>query len=210
MVWSPVTVLRPSLPWPTVKHYPDVDAYLQDAEQWPREIAALRPVLRGCGLDEEIKWGKPCYVHEGRNICLLQEMKGFLAIMFFKGALLEDPDGVLADQGPNSRSARRVEITSVDDVAALADTIRAFVDQAIEVEDTGRDVGPAPEPELADELRHRMDADPAFKAAFEALTPGRQRGYNLHVSEAKKAETRQARVEKHAPRILAGKGLHDR
>jgi uncharacterized protein YdeI (YjbR/CyaY-like superfamily) len=193
-----------------MKAYPDVDAYLQDAERWPREIAALRPVLRGCGLAEEIKWGKPCYIHEGRNICLLQEMKGFLAVMFFKGALLDDADGVLVDQGPNSRSARRLELTSVGDVEALADTIRAFVDQAIAVEEAGLEVEAAPEPQLADELQRRIDTDPAFKAAFEALTPGRRRGYDLHIAEAKKPETRQARVDKHAPRILAGKGLHDR
>ena len=99
-----------------MKKYPDVDAYLAEAELWPEEIRALRPVLLDCGLTEEIKWGKPCYSHEGRNIFIVQEMKGFLALMFFKGALLGDPDGVLEEQGANSRSARRICIRSIDDV----------------------------------------------------------------------------------------------
>lgn len=193
-----------------MKAYADVDAYLAEAEQWPEVIAALRPILRDAGLDEEIKWGKPCYVHEGRNICILQEMKAFLAVMFFKGALLEDPDGVLREQGANTRSALRIEITSVDDVEDLRGTIEALVANAIDVEDAGLEVGPAPEPELAAEIRDRMDADPDFKTAFEALTPGRRRAYNLQISEAKKAETRQARLEKYVPKIMAGKGFNER
>lgn len=193
-----------------MKAYADVDAYLAEAEQWPEVIAALRPILRDAGLDEEIKWGKPCYVHEGRNICILQEMKAFLAVMFFKGALLEDPDGVLREQGANTRSALRIEITSVDEVEDLRGTIEALVANAIDVEDAGLEVGPAPEPELAAEIRDRMDADPDFKAAFEALTPGRRRAYNLQISEAKKAETRQARLEKYVPKIMAGKGFNER
>lgn len=193
-----------------MKHHPDVDAYLAEAEQWPAEIAALRPILRDAGLDEEIKWGKPCYVHEGRNICILQEMKDFLAIMFFKGALLEDPHGILRDQGQRTRSAKRIELTSVDEVEDLADAIGGLVATAIEVEDAGLEVEPAPEEELAEELRDRMDADPELKAAFEALTPGRRRGYAMHIADAKKPETRRARLEKHIPKILAGKGINDR
>lgn len=193
-----------------MKAFADVDAYLAEADQWPEVIAALRPILRGAGLDEEIKWGKPCYVHEGRNICILQEMKAFLAVMFFKGALLEDRDGVLREQGANTRSALRLEITSVDEVDDLRGTIEALVANAIDVEDAGLEVGPAPEPELAAEIRDRMDADPDFKAAFEALTPGRRRAYNLQISEAKKAETRQSRLEKYVPKIMAGKGFNER
>ena len=193
-----------------MERFPDVDAYLKRSEQWPAEIAALRPVLRGCGLDEEIKWGKPCYCHEGANIVLLQEMKRFLALMFFKGALVEDPDGVLVDQGPSTRSARRIEVTSVDDVERLAGTIEALVAEAVRVEEAGLDVGPAPEPELAEELRQRLDRDSALRAAFESLTAGRRREYNLYVSGAKQAATRAARVEKYVEKILAGKGLRDR
>ena len=173
-------------------------------------MAALRPILLGCGLSEAIKWGKPCFSHEGDNIVIMQEMKAFLALMFFKGALLEDPDGVLVDQGPNSRSARRIEFTSVDDVTRLADTVAAYVAEAIDVVEAGLEVGPAPEPDLVEELQRRLDADPDLRAAFEGLTPGRRREYNLHFSDAKQSSTRERRVEKYVPKILAGKGFRDR
>ncbi len=189
---------------------PEVDDYITRSEQWPEEMIALRPILLSSGLSEEIKWGKPCYSHEGHNIVILQEMKDFLALMFFKGALLSDPEGVLKEQGPNSRSARRIEIASVDDVHRLAATLEAFLGEAIENEQKGLTVGPASELVLVDELRQRFDEDPALEAAFEALTPGRRREYNLYFSDARKAETRVARIEKHAKGILDGKGLRDR
>ncbi len=187
-----------------------VDTYVEQSEHWPDELAALRPILRNCGLVEELKWRKPCYSHGGSNIVILQEMKDFLALMFFKGALLSDPDGVLEAQGPNSRSARRMCFTSVDDVARLADTVAAYVREAIVVEDAGLEVPPAPELVLVDELQVRLDGDAALREAFDALTPGRQREYNLHFSEAKQSSTRARRVEKYAPTILAGKGFRDR
>jgi len=189
---------------------PDVDAYVERSQRWPLEIAALRPILTGCDLVEEIKWAKPCYSHEGRNILILQEMKVFLAVTFFKGSLLSDPDGVLEDQGPNSRSARRICITSVDEVTPLADTIAAYVAEAIDIEGSGRQVEPAPESVLVDELQTRLDADPGLRAAFEGLTPGRRREYHLHISGAKQATTRSSRVDACVPKILAGKGFRDR
>lgn len=188
----------------------EVDAYIERSDAWPEEIARLRPILDGCGLTEEFKWAKPCYSHDGKNIVILQEMKGFLALMFFKGALVDDSAGVLETQGPNSRSARRIEFRSVDDVVRLAETVEDYVHQAIEIERSGREVGPAPELSLVDELRTRLDQDPALKAAFEALTPGRQREYNLYFSDAKQSKTRETRVEKYVPKILAGKGFRDR
>ena len=188
----------------------EVDAYISRSDGWPDEMAALRTILLAAGLDEAIKWGKPCYGHDGDNIAIMQEMKGFLALMFFKGALLDDPDGALESQGPNSRSARRICFTSVDDVVRRADTVSALVVQAIDVEAAGLEVGPAPEPVLVDELRRRLDDDPALKEAFEALTPGRRREYHLHVSSAKQAATRESRVEKCVPKILSGKGFRDR
>ena len=188
---------------------PKVDAYLGRSEKWPEEMSNLRPILLSCGLTEEIKWGKPCYSHEGKNIVILQEMKDFLALMFFKGALLNDSECVLEEQGPNSRSARRIRFTSVEDVARLTDTVKAYVDEAIDVEEAGLEVGPAPEVVFVDELQHRLDQDPAFQAAFESLTPGRQREYNLHFSDAKQAKTREARIEKYASKILDGKGFRD-
>lgn len=189
---------------------PKVDAYVARSERWPAELAALRAVLLDCGLTEELKWGKPCYSEGGHNIAIVQEMKPHLALMFFKGALLADTAGVLVEQGPNSRSARRIEFHTVQDVRELADTVRAYVAEAVDVEAAGLAVGPAPEPSLAAELQERLDADPALRTAFEALTPGRRREYNLHISEAKQAATRAGRVDKCVPKILAGKGFRDR
>lgn len=189
---------------------PDIDAYIAGADRWSAEMADLREVLLGCGLSEELKWAKPCYLHDGRNLAIMQPMKPHLALMFFKGALLDDPSEVLREQGPNSRSARRIEFRSREDVGRLADAIAACVASAIAVEDAGLEVGPAPEPDLAEELIERIERDEAFRVAFESLTPGRRREYNLHISSAKKSETRAARVELHASKILAGKGLRDR
>ena len=189
---------------------PEVDAYIERSEKWPGEMTDLRQILLSGGLTEAIKWGKPCYSHEGKNIVILQEMNEFLALMFFKGAVLNDPEHILEEQGPNSRSARRIRFTSTEDVARLADTVRAYIVDAIDVEEAGLDVGPPPELVPVDELQDRLDEDPAFKAAFEALTPGRQREYNLHFSSAKQATTRAARVEKCSPKILDGKGFRDR
>jgi uncharacterized protein YdeI (YjbR/CyaY-like superfamily) len=189
---------------------PEVDACIRGSPRWGAEMAELRSVLLGSGLAEELKWGKPCYCHGGRNVAIVQEMRQFLALMFFKGALLDDPHGVLEDQGPNSRSARRVCFTSVQDVARLAGAVRDLVDSAVAAEEAGLEVGPAPEPELVEELARRLDGDPALRSAFEALTPGRRREYNLHVAGAKRAATREARIDRHVPRILEGKGLRDR
>lgn len=189
---------------------PNIDAYIERSDKWPDEIAELRRVLLACGLTEEIKWGKPCYSHEGRNIAILQEMNDFLALMFFKGALLKDPKGVLVDQGPNSRSARRIEFTSVDVVAALSRTVTAYVAEAVDVEDAGLEVGPAPELVLVEELQNRLDQVPALRAAFDGLTPGRRREYNLYVASAKRTSTRESRVDKYTQKILDGKGFRDR
>lgn len=189
---------------------PAVDRYLEGASRWPDELGAMRQVLLDCGLDESLKWNKPCYGHGGANIAILQEMKPFLALMFFKGALLDDPDGVLTEQGPNSRSARRITVTSVDDVTRLRGPVEALVERAIAVEAAGLAVPDAAPPDVAPEFAERLDADPALAAAFGALTPGRQREYHLHISAAKQSATRQRRVAACEPRILAGRGLRDR
>lgn len=193
-----------------MKQVPDVDAYIADSDQWPDEMAELRSVLLNGGLTESIKWGKPCYGHDGRNVAIMQEMNDFLALMFFKGALLADPDGVLVEQGPNSRSAKRMEFTSVDAVREHSDTVRKYIDEAIAVEDAGLDVGPPPELVPVEELQERLDADPEFRVAFESLTPGRQREYDLYFSDAKQAATRRSRIDRYAPKILEGKGFRDR
>ena len=192
-----------------MEDFPNVDAYVAGSSTWADEIRRLRPLL-AARLDEGIKWGKPCYSHEGANVVILQEFNGVLSVMFFKGVLLDDPDGLLVEQGPNSRSAKRLEIHSVEDVDRLSDSIGRLVDSAIDVEERGVELPAVPELELVEELRDRLDADPALKAAFEALTPGRQREYHLFISGAKQSATRQARVEKNVARIVEGKGLRDR
>jgi uncharacterized protein YdeI (YjbR/CyaY-like superfamily) len=189
---------------------PKVDAYIGRSAKWPDEMTELRPILLDRGLDESIKWGKPCFSHQGRNIAIMQEMNDFLSLMFFKGMLIEDTEGILRSQGENTRSALRIELTSVTDVRQHADAIRAYVDQAIAIEDAGLSVGPAPELELCDELTERLAQDAELAAAFEALTPGRQREYNLHIADAKQAKTREARIDRYVPQILAGKGMRDR
>lgn len=189
---------------------PAVDSYIERSDMWPDEMRALRAILLDAGLTEDIKWRKPCYSHDGKNIAIVQEMKDFLALMFFKGALLTDPASVLHDQGPNSRSARRMEFTSVEEITRLAGMITGYVEEAVDVEKAGLEVGPPPELILVEELQERLEHDPALDAAFRSLTPGRQREYNLHFSDAKQASTRAARIEKYREKILVGKGLRDR
>lgn len=187
-----------------------VDAYINRSSQWPAEMRRLRDLLLAAGLTEDIKWGKPCYSDGDRNIAIMQEMKAFLALMFFKGALMPDPKGLLQDQGPNSRSAKRMTFTSVADIDAVATAIAKYVKAAIAVEDAGVKAPPAPALELVDVLQERIDADAAFKAAFETLTPGARREYNLHFADAKQRATREARLAKYADRILAGMRMRDR
>ncbi|MFM7069774.1 MAG: YdeI/OmpD-associated family protein [Actinomycetes bacterium] len=188
----------------------DAETLVESAKLWPREMAAMRPILLGTGLDESVKWRQPCYSDHGKNIVIMGEMKAGLTLGFFKGALLDDPNRLLVDNGPNSRSVKRMFFTSVADVTASSRTVAHFVEQAIRLERSGASIGPAPALELAPEFQERLDADPALKAAFEALTPGRRREYQLFVSAAKQSATRSARVEKHVERILSGRGLRDR
>lgn len=193
-----------------MEDYPDVDAYLEASVRWPAEIKVLRPLLLGCGLTEAIKWGKPCYCLGDANVVLIQEFSDHLALMFFKGVLLDDPEGVLHDQGPNTHAAKRLTFTSTDDVEKRSDVVTAYVREAIAHEEAGTALPARPDDELAPELLDRLASDVELAEAFENLTPGRQREYNLHVSDAKKSATRARRVDQIAPRILSGKGLRDR
>lgn len=193
-----------------MKDYADVDAYLADSPRWPAEIAALRPILRSCGLDETIKWGKPCYCVDGENVVLLQGFADHLALMFFRGVLLGDPDGLLHAQGPNTHGPKRMRFTSVGEVHAVEDAIRSYVAEAIGHVEAGTELPPRPAEALAPELEERLAGDDELAAAFAGLTPGRQREVNLHISAAKQPTTRRRRVDDAVPRILAGKGLRDR
>jgi uncharacterized protein YdeI (YjbR/CyaY-like superfamily) len=192
-----------------MKADPRLDKSFDTARLWRQEAIALRKILLKTGLIEEFKWGKPCYTSDRKNICIIQRMNGFLALMFFKGALLEDPDKVLEVQGANSRAGYRMRFTSVRDVATMAKSVRAFVREAIEVEKAGFKVQSAPDLKYPEELVDKFAEDPKLRSAFDKLTPGRKRGYVLHFSAAKQSQTRLARIERCRSRILAGKGFQE-
>lgn len=179
------------------------------AKAWRQEGQRLRRILLDSGLTEDVKWGKPCYTYDGKNVCIVQRMKDFLALLFFKGALLNDPDRILEVQGPNSRAGYRIRFTSVHAVETLAGSVTRLVRDAIRVEKAGLVVAKGVDSDYPSELLDRLADDPALRAAFENLTAGRRRGYALYFAGAKRSQTRGARIEKHRARILAGKGLHD-
>jgi len=179
-------------------------------DRWAGEIAALQAILAGFALTEECKWGKPCYTAGGRNIVLIQGFRDDCGLLFFQGALLSDPQKLLVQLG-STRAGRVMKFTSADEIAEKRATIEAYVREAMAAEAAGLKVDTTPrEFPVPDELAAKFRADPAFKAAFEALTPGRRRGYLFHFGEAKQSATRSARIEKAAPAILAGRGFLER
>jgi len=194
-----------------MKTNPKVDWYFNTAERWPEESKKLRALILDCGLDEELKWGKPCYSFEGGNVVLIHGFKQYCAILFMKGALLKDLKKILVQQTENVQSARQIRFTNVKEIAELEQVIKAYVKEAIEVEKSGVEVTlkKTSEFKMPEEFQNKLKQMPALKKAFEALTPGRQRGYLLHFSAAKQSATREARVEKCMPQILKGKGLDD-
>lgn len=187
-----------------------VDGFVSRTSAWQGEIQKLRSILLDCGLEEDLKWGKPCFMSEGKNIAIIQPFKDHCALMFFKGALLEDTGGLLRSQGENTQSAMRLEFTSEAQVKRAV--VKSYVKQAIAVERAGLSVDfkAKRELELPDELTLVLEKDRKLSKAFYALTPGRQRGYVMHVAAAKQSETRKARIEKCKPKILAGMGITDR
>jgi uncharacterized protein YdeI (YjbR/CyaY-like superfamily) len=189
---------------------PSVDAFVSRAKAWRGEIQKIRAILLESGLDEELKWGKPCFQFEGKNIAIIQPFKEHCALMFFKGALLEDTHGLLRSQGENTQSALRLEFTSEAQIKKTV--LRSYVKQAMEVEKAGRkvDFKAKRQLELPDELVEILNRDRRLAKAFETLTPGRQRGYVLYFTGAKQSHTRTARIKKYIPKILAGLGFHDR
>ncbi len=179
------------------------------SKAWQGEIRKLRSILLECGLDEELKWGKPCFLFEGKNVAIIQPFKEHCSLMFFKGALLKDTHKLLRSQGQNTQSAMRLEFTSEAGINQAV--VASYVKQAIAVEKAGLkvDFKAKRELELPPELARILQKDSRLAKAFHALTPGRQRGYVLHFAGAKQSQTRTARIEKCRPRILAGKGIHD-
>ncbi len=191
-------------------HSPEIDAFVSRTKEWQDEIRTLRLMLLDCGLEEVLKWGKPCFMFEGSNVAIIQPFKKHCSLMFFKGALIQDTYGLLRSQGRNTQSAMRLEFTHKDQIDK--GVVQGYVDQAIAVEKAGLkvDFEAKRELEFPEELTRILNNDSQLENAFHALTPGRRRGYILHFAGAKQSKTRTARIEKCIPRILAGKGLHDR
>jgi uncharacterized protein YdeI (YjbR/CyaY-like superfamily) len=190
---------------------PKVDSYLSRAKKWQEEMEQLRMIILDCGLTEELKWGVPCYTFEKRNIVLIHGFKEYCALLFIKGALLNDAKGILITQTENVQAARQVRFTNVREIVALEPILKAYIYEAIEVEKAGLKVNfkKTTEFRIPEEFQNKLDKVPKLKTAFAALTPGRQRAYILYFSQPKQSKTRESRVEKCMKQILFGKGLND-
>jgi len=190
---------------------PKVDFYFNKAKKWREEFEKLRVIILDCGLTEELKWGVPCYTFEKRNIVLIHGFKEYCALLVFKGALLNDPKGILIQQTKNVQAARQIRFTSVREIVKLKPILKAYINEAIEVEKAGLKVNFKKTTEfiIPEEFQDKLDEIPALKTAFDALTPGRQRAYVLYFSAPKQSKTREARVGKFMQQILTGKGLND-
>lgn len=190
---------------------PKVDRFFAKEGPWQACFATLRELALESGLTEELKWGHPCYTLKGKNVFLMHGFKDYCALLFHKGVLLKDDHKLLVQQTPNVQSARQIRFTSEKQLLKLAPVLRAYIQQAIAVEQSGKQVmlKRTAELDMPVEFAKALKQMPALKKAFDALTPGRQRGYLLHFGSAKQSATREARIEKHVARILAGKGLDD-
>jgi uncharacterized protein YdeI (YjbR/CyaY-like superfamily) len=193
------------------KMNPKVDAFMRRAEKWQEEFEKLRMIILDRGLTEEFKWGNPCYTLDEKNIVLMHGFKEYCALLFFKGALLNDPKGILIQQTQNVQAARQVRFTNVREIVKMKPTLKAYIDQAIAVEKAGLKVKlkETADYEIPEEFLNKLDENPDLKTAFDALTPGRQRAYIYYFSQPKQSKTRESRVEKSMPQILNGKGLND-
>ena len=188
-----------------------LDSFFKADTKWQKEFEQLRLIVLDCGLTEELKWGKPCYTLQERNIVLIHGFKEYCALLFFKGALLNDAKNILIQQTENVQAARQVRFTNAAQIAKLAIILKAYTFEAIEVEKSGLkvEVKQTSAYEIPVEFKKKLGEMPALKKAFEKLTPGRQRGYLLHFSSPKQPKTRESRIEKCIPQILDGKGLTD-
>jgi uncharacterized protein YdeI (YjbR/CyaY-like superfamily) len=193
------------------KPNPKVGVFLKEEEKWREEFKKLRSIILECGLTEELKWGKPCYSLEGKNVVLIHGFKEYCAILFIKGALLKDAEGILIQQTENVQAARQARFTKVGEVIRMERLLKAYIKEAMEVEKAGLEVTykKTAEFHMPEEFQKKLREMPALKTAFEALTPGRQRGYLLYFSAAKQSQTRESRIEKCVDLILDGKGLND-
>ncbi len=190
---------------------PQVDIWLSRVEKWRKELEKLRRIILDCHLKEEMKWGKPCYTFQGTNLIMIYELKESCAIAFFNGALLKDVLGILVKPGPNTQAGRWIKFTHLREIVEKEAVLQAYIGESVAAEKAGRKVNFKKHPEpVPGELEAKLRQLPALKIAFAALTPGRQRGYILYFSAPKQSKTRESRIEKCMPRILEGKGLHDR
>jgi uncharacterized protein YdeI (YjbR/CyaY-like superfamily) len=190
---------------------PKVDFYFNKAKKWQLELEKLRAIALDCGLTEELKWGCPCYTLNKSNIVLIHDFKEYCAFLFFKGALLNDANNILIQQTENVQAARQIRFISLMQIVELEPDLKAYIFEAIEVEKASLKVELKKTKDftVVEEFQHKLDAIPVLKAAFESLTPGRQRAYLMHFSAAKQSKTREARVGKYIPQILNGRGLDD-
>ncbi len=190
---------------------PQISTYFANLKRWRPELEALRMIILDCGLTEELKWNIPVYTYHGKNVVGLNGFKEFCSLGFFKGVLLTNPCHILAKPGKLTHAGRYVLFTKVQEITELEPVLKAYIFEAIEVEKAGLKVEPV-NPEnypIPAEFQKKLDEFPALKAAYEALTPGRQRGYNFYFSQPKQSKTRVARIEKYIPQILSGKGIND-
>ncbi|MGA7159915.1 MAG: YdeI family protein [Bacteroidota bacterium] len=191
---------------------PKVDWFFNKATKWQNEYEKLRMIVLGCGLTEELKWGCPCYTFQKSNIVLIHGFKEYCALLFFKGALLNDAKGILIQQTKNVQAARQIRFTNVQEIVKLKPVVKAYIYEAIEAEKAGLKVKlkKTQDYTIPEEFQNKLDEIPALKTAFNALTPGRQRGYIYYFSQPKQSKTRESRVEKCKQRILSGRGLDDK
>lgn len=192
--------------------HPKVDLFLQKASKWQEEMTLLRRIILDCGLVEDFKWNHPCYTFNRKNIVLIHGFKDYCALLFHKGALLKDNENILVQQTENVQAARQIRFQNATEVKKLENTVKSYVHEAVEVEKAGLTVSmkKTAEYDTPVELTKKFQEVPGLQAAFESLTPGRQRGYLLHFSKAKQTQTRESRIEKNIARIFDGKGLNDR
>lgn len=190
---------------------PKVDFYFDKSVKWQKELEELRTIVLECQLTEELKWGTPCYTFQNSNIVLIHEFKEYCALLFFKGVLLNDTNGILIQQSKNVQAARQIRFTNLKEITDQKAIIKAHIYEAIEVEKAGLKVvlKKTSEFEVPEEFKIVLDKNPALQKAFKELTPGRQRAYLLHFSSPKQSKTRETRIEKATDQILAGKGLND-
>jgi uncharacterized protein YdeI (YjbR/CyaY-like superfamily) len=190
---------------------PKVELYFSKIKKWPQELELLRNIVLDCGLREDFKWRNPCYTYGGNNIIILGEFKEYCAIMFFKGALLNDTNGILIQQTENVQSGRQIRFTSVKEIAKMEKVLKAYIFEAIEVEKAGLKVELKKHEDfnIPEEFEKQLKKNATLKKAFNALTPGRQRGYYLYFAAPKQSATREARIEKYTQQIINGKGLTD-